>query len=320
MRVIQVTTPGEPEVLTPTEVDTPTPGPGQVLVKVAAAGVNFVDIYLRSGLYPAPLPFVPGSEGAGTVAAVGPDVTDVAVGDRVASVNLAGGYGQYALAPADRLVPIPDGVDTETAAAVMLQGITAHYLLTASYPVRSGEAVLVHAAAGGVGLLLTQLGTAYGARVIGTCSTPAKAELAKAAGATDVLGYDDFAARVRELTDGAGVAAVYDGIGASTFEESLASLRIRGFMVLYGYASGKPEPFDLNRLQTLGSLSVTRPTMSHFIATRAELLTRAGAILNAVADGSLKVRVHERYPLAEASRAHRDLASRGTSGKLLLIP
>jgi NADPH2:quinone reductase len=320
MRAIQLTETGEPEVLTGTELPTPTPGPGQVLIEVAAAGVNFIDIYHRSGLYPVPLPFTPGSEGAGTVAALGPDVTGVAIGDRVASVNLAGSYATHALAPADRLVPIPDGVDTSTAAAAMVQGITAHYLLTGSYPVRPGDPVLVHAAAGGVGLLLTQLGTRFGARVIGTTSSPEKAELARAAGATEVLGYDEFAKQVRELTDGEGVAAVYDGIGASTFEESLNSLRVRGFLVLYGYASGKPGPFDLNRLQGLGSLSITRPTMAHFIRTRQELLERAGTILDAVADGSLDIRVHQRYPLAEAAQAHRDLASRRTAGKLLLIP
>jgi NADPH2:quinone reductase len=320
MRAIRMTETGEPEVLVVAEVDTPEPGPGQVLVRVEAAGVNFVDTYHRGGLYPVTLPLTPGSEGAGSVAAIGPDVTGVAVGDRVASVDLAGSYAEYALAPAGRLIPVPDGVGTEQAAAVLLQGITAHYLVHDSYPVRPGDPVLVHAAAGGVGLLLTQLAKALGAHVIATTSTGAKAELARAAGADEVLGYEGFATRVRELTGGAGVAAVYDGIGASTFEESLTSLRLHGVLVLYGYASGKPPLFDLSRLQLLGSLYVTRPTMGHFITTREALLARAGAVLDAVADGTLDVRIHDRYPLADAPRAHRDIASRGTTGKLLITP
>jgi NADPH:quinone reductase len=320
VRIIQVSQTGGPAALASAEADRPEPAAGQVLVKIEAAGVNFVDTYHRGGLYPVQLPFTPGSEGAGTVAALGPDVTGVAVGDRVGSVDLAGSYGEYALAPAERLIPLPDGVSAEQAAAVLLQGMTAQYLVTGSYPVHKGDPVLVHAAAGGVGLLLTQLATAHGARVIATASTPEKAELARGAGATDVLGYDGFAQRVRELTDGEGVAAVYDGVGADTFEESLASLRVRGVMVLYGYASGKPPLFDLNRLQTLGSLFITRPTMDHYLRTREELLERAGAVLGAVADGSLRVRVHERYPLAEAARAHEDLEARRTTGKLLLIP
>ncbi len=321
MRVIRMTETGGPEVLTVAEVATPEPGPGQVLVRVEAAGVNFVDTYHRGGLYPVQLPLTPGSEGAGTVAALGEGVTGLAVGDRVASVNLAGSYGEYALAPADRLVPIPDGVSTEQAAAVLLQGITAQYLVTSSFPVRPGSPVLVHAAAGGVGLLLTQLAKAAGGTVFATVSTEPKAELARGAGADDVLvGYDDFAGWVRAATGGVGVAAVYDGIGASTFEGSLASLARHGVLVVYGYASGKPALFDIDRLQHLGSLYVTRPTMGHFIATREELLSRAGEVLGAVANGALDVRVHERYPLSEAPRAHRDIASRGTTGKLLIIP
>jgi NADPH:quinone reductase len=320
VRIIQVSQTGGPAALASAETDRPEPAAGQVLVKVEAAGVNFVDTYHRSGLYPKQLPFTPGSEGAGTVAALGPDVTGVAVGDRVGSVELVGAYAEYALAPADRLIPLPDGVSTEQAAAVLLQGMTAQYLVTGSYPIRKGDTVLVHAAAGGVGLLLTQLARAHGARVIATVSTPEKAELARGAGATDVLDYEGFAQRVRELTDGEGVAAVYDGIGADTFEESLASLRVRGTMVLYGYSSGKPPLFDLHRLQTLGSLFITRPTMGDYLRTDEELRERAGAVLAAVADGSLRVRVHERYPLAEAARAHEDLESRRTTGKLLLIP
>ncbi len=320
MRAIRVTETGEPEVLRIAELATPEPGPGQVLVRVEAAGVNFVDTYRRGGLYPVPLPHTPGTEGAGTVAALGTGVDTVAVGDRVASVDMVGAYAEYALAPADRLVPVPDNVTTRQAAAVLLQGITAHYLVNDSFPVRVGDPVLVHAAAGGVGLLLTQLAKAAGGQVIATTSTPEKAELARAAGADEVLGYDGFAAQVRKLTGGEGVAAVYDGIGATTFEESLASLRVRGTLVVYGYASGRPPLFDIDRLQHLGSLYVTRPTMGHFIRTREELLARAGALLAAVGDGALSVRVHEAYPLADAHRAHRDIASRGTTGKLLLIP
>lgn len=320
MRAIRVTETGEPEVLRIAELATPEPGPGQVLVRVEAAGVNFVDTYRRGGLYPVPLPHTPGTEGAGTVAALGTGVDTVAVGDRVASVDMVGAYAEYALAPADRLVPVPDNVTTRQAAAVLLQGITAHYLVNDSFPVRVGDPVLVHAAAGGVGLLLTQLAKAAGGQVIATTSTPEKAELAQAAGADEVLGYDGFAAQARLLTGSEGVAAVYDGIGATTFEESLASLRVRGTLVVYGYASGRPPLFDIDRLQHLGSLYVTRPTMGHFIRTREELLARAGALLAAVGDGALSVRVHEAYPLADAHRAHRDIASRGTTGKLLLIP
>ncbi|HWB36225.1 MAG TPA: quinone oxidoreductase, partial [Rugosimonospora sp.] len=284
MRAIRVTETGEPEVLRIAELATPEPGPGQVLVRVEAAGVNFVDTYRRGGLYPVPLPHTPGTEGAGTVAALGTGVDTVAVGDRVASVDMVGAYAEYALAPADRLVPVPDNVTTRQAAAVLLQGITAHYLVNDSFPVRVGDPVLVHAAAGGVGLLLTQLAKAAGGQVIATTSTPEKAELARAAGADEVLGYDGFAAQVRKLTGGEGVAAVYDGIGATTFEESLASLRVRGTLVVYGYASGRPPLFDIDRLQHLGSLYVTRPTMGHFIRTREELLARAGALLAAVGD------------------------------------
>ena len=320
MRAIRVTRTGGPEVLTEVEVETPTPGPGQVLVRIEAAGVNFVETYQRSGLYPMALPYTPGSEGAGVVTALGAEVTGVALGDRVASTNFAGSYAEYALAPADRLVPVPAGVPTELAAAVLLQGMTAHFLVNACYPVQPDDTVLVHAAAGGVGQLLTQLAVAKGGKVIATVSTPAKAELAQAAGASNVIGYDGFAAVVRELTDGAGVAAVYDGIGRTTFDESLASLRIRGIVVLYGYASGMVAPFDLNRLQVSGSASVTRPTLGHFVATADELTERSADILGRVGAGSLSVLVHERYPLAAAGRAHADLASRGTTGKLLLVP
>lgn len=320
MDAIRVLKHGGPEVLEPSEVDTPEPGPGQVLVRLAATGVNYIDIYFRTGQYPSELPLTPGSEGAGTVVAAGPGVTSPAVGDRVASTNLAGSYAEYALVPANRVVPVPDGVSDEQAAASLLQGMTAHYLLLDTAPVRSGDTVLVHAAAGGMGLLLTQLATRLGARVIGTVSTPEKEKLARQAGAAEVIGYDDIAAKVRELTGGAGVASVYDGVGRTTFDESLASLRPRGILALYGAASGKVPPFDPQRLQGGGSLFLTRPTLAHYIADDEELRRRASDVYGWVADGSLSVLVGGRYPLAEAGRAHTDLASRRTTGKLLLIP
>ncbi|BCB91658.1 quinone oxidoreductase family protein [Phytohabitans suffuscus] len=320
MDAIQVAAPGGPEVLTLTDLPIPEPGPGQVLVRLSAVGVNFVEIYQRGGLFKVPLPLVPGSEGAGVVEAVGSDVTSPAVGDRVVSINLAGSYAQYALAAANRVVPIPEGVSDEQAGAVLLQGMTAHYLLHDCYPVRAGDTVLVHAAAGGLGLLLTQLATSLGARVIGTVSTPEKEKLARATGAAEVIGYEDVAERVRELTGGEGVAAVYDGVGRDTFDASLASLRTRGTLVLYGYASGPPAPLDVNRLQAGGSLSLTRPSLMHFVVEDAELRRHAGDVLGWVTDGTLKVTVGGRYPLAEAARAHADLESRRTTGKLLLIP
>jgi NADPH2:quinone reductase len=319
MRAIQIRATGGPEVLTTVETETPSPGPGQVLVRLGAAGVNFIDTYHRSGLYQVPLPFTPGGEGAGEVVGLGPDVSDIKLGDRVGSTEVLGGYAEFALMPAHRVVPLPDAVSTDLAAASLLQGMTAHYLLFASHPVRAGETVLVHAGAGGMGLLLTQLATALGATVITTASSASKQELSRAAGAAHVLGYDDIAAHVRELTDGDGVAAVYDGVGRDTFDASLDSLRRRGTLVLYGYASGKPEPFDVNRLQA-GSFSLTRPTLGHFIASREELLERASYILDRVGDGSLDVRIGHRYPLAEARRAHEDLQGRRTTGKLLLVP
>ncbi|MEH1129823.1 quinone oxidoreductase family protein [Micromonospora sp. CPCC 206061] len=320
MDAIRVLKHGGPEVLEPAEVDTPEPGPGQVLVRLAATGVNYIDIYFRTGQYPSELPLTPGSEGAGAVVAVGPGVTSPAVGDRVASTNLAGSYAGYALAPANRVVPVPDGVSDEQAAASLLQGMTAHYLLLDTAPVRSGDTVLVHAAAGGMGLLLTQLASRLGARVIGTVSAPEKEKLARQAGAAEVIGYDGIAAKVRELTGGAGVAAVYDGVGRTTFDESLASLRPRGILALYGAASGPVPPFDPQRLHQGGSLFLTRPTLAHYIVEDEELRRRAADVYGWVADGSLSVLVGGRYPLAEAARAHTDLASRRTTGKLLLIP
>ena len=320
MKAVQVREHGGPEVLTVTEVQQPEPGPGQVLIEVAAAGVNFIDVYHRTGLYPQKLPLVPGGEGAGRVVAVGSGVDPELVGRRVVTSSLAGGYAEHALAPADRVVPVPEALSDEVAAAVFLQGLTAHYLTHDCYPVRAGDTVLVHAAAGGVGLLLTQLATKLGARVIGTVSTPEKEKLARAAGAAYVLGYDNIAEEVRALTDGAGVPAVYDGVGQATFEASLASLRPRGILVLYGQSSGPVPPFDLGRLSTLGSLSITRPTLAHFVTTPEELSRRASDVFGRVADGTLTVHIGGRYPLAEAGRAHEDLQARRTTGKLLLIP
>lgn len=320
MKAIQVNSHGGPEVLAPTALADPVPGAGQLLVRMAACGVNYIDTYHRRGLYPRPLPFVPGSEGAGEVVAVGDGVDPGIIGRRVASADVNGAYAQLSLVDADRAVPLPDGVGDELGAAAMLQGMTAHYLVNDSYRVRPGDTVLVHAAAGGMGLLLTQYATALGARVIATVSTPEKAELARQAGAAEVLGYDGFADAVRELTGGEGVPAVYDGVGRSTFDGSLASLRRRGILVLYGQASGPVPPFDPGRLAAAGSLSLTRPTLTHFVVTAEELSHRAADVLGRVADGSLTLRIGGRYPLAEARRAHEDLESRRTTGKLLLIP
>jgi NADPH:quinone reductase len=322
MRAIRIEQCGGPEVLVATEIDSPSPGPGEVVVAVAAAGVNFVDVYFRTGRYPVPVPFTPGFEAAGTVTAVGDGVTGVGVGDRVGWVQVPGGYAERAAIPADRVVPLPDGIDAETAAAVLLQGMTAHYLVRDTYPVGAGDTVLVHAAAGGVGLLLTQLVTRLGGRVIATVSTAVKEELARAAGAADVIRYTeaDVTGEVRRLTDGAGVAAVYDGVGADTFDASLASLRPRGTLVLFGAASGPVPPLDPMRLEHSGSVFLTRPSLTHHITDRGELLSRATDVLRWVADGTLSVRIGGRYPLGEAARAHADLEGRRTTGKLLLLP
>ena len=320
MQAIQVQQHGGPEVLTPVELDRPDPGPGEVLIELAAVGVNFIDCYHRTGLYPSALPFIPGSEGAGRVVAVGPDVDTVRVGDRVVSTSVAGGYAQYALAPAATVVAIPESLSDELAAAVLLQGMTAHYLLFDSYPVKAGDTVVVHAAAGGVGLLLTQLATKLGARVIGTVSTPEKEKLARDAGAVHVIGYDAVTEEVRQLTGGEGVPVVYDNVGQATFDASLASLRPHGVLVLYGQSSGPVPPFDPGRLARGGSLYLTRPTLAHFIASRADLTRRAADIFGWVVDGSLSVHIGHRYPLAEAARAHEELQSRRTTGKVLLIP
>jgi NADPH:quinone reductase len=311
-----------PGVLTLAEQDAPEPGPGQLLVGVAAAGVNFMDIYQREGRAPyrRDLPFVPGAEGAGTVAALGPGVDGFAVGDRVAWAGAPGGYAEQALIPASAAVPVPDGVDIQLAAAVMLQGITAHYLSHSTYPVAAGDPVVVHAAAGGVGLLLTQIVKMRGGVVIATTSTAAKADLARQAGADHVTGYEDFGTVVGQVTGGAGAAVVYDGVGQATFDASLAALRPRGLMVLYGGSSGPVPPFELQRLAGGGSLFITRPTMIHYMASREELLWRTGDLFAWIAGGRLSVRIGGSYPLADAARAHEDLAARRTTGKLLLLP
>jgi NADPH:quinone reductase len=323
MRAIQITETGGPEVLRLAELPDPEPGPGQLLVEVAAAGVNYIDTYQRSGAYPMPLPFIPGSEGAGTVTAVGPDVSDVSVGDQVAWAASPGSYAELAVVPAEKAVPVPQGVDLEIAAGCLLQGMTAHYLTVSVHAVQPGETVLVHAAAGGVGLLLTQLATARGGRVIGTVSTPEKERLAREAGAAEMIRYteiDDIASEVRRLTGGDGVAAVYDGVGASTFDASLASLRKRGMLALFGASSGPVSPVDPQRLNSAGSVFLTRPTLGHYVATREELTWRAGEVFEAILDGSLRITIGGRYPLADARRAHEDLQGRRTTGKLLLLP
>jgi NADPH2:quinone reductase len=322
MRAIVVTRTGGPEGLELREVPDPEPASGQVLVDVEAIGVNYRDIYERegAGAYSAQPPFVAGVEGAGTVAAVGEGVSELSPGARVAWSNAKGSYAERIALDADQAVPVPDGVSTDVAAAALLQGMTAHYLATSTYPVQEGDAVLVHAAAGGVGLLLTQIVKLRGGRVIATTSTEAKAKLAREAGADEVIGYDGFTARVRELTHGEGVAAAYDGVGAATFDGSLDSLRIRGHMVLYGAASGPVAPVDPQRLNSGGSLFLTRPSVQHYTARREELLARAGDVFGWIADTRLEVRIGARYPLEEARRAQEDLAARRTTGKLILVP
>lgn len=319
-KAIGVRATGGPDVLTYTEIAEPKPGPGELVVDVAAAGVNYIDTYHRSGAYPREVPFVAGLEGAGTVRAVGQDVSGFAVGDRVAWADGPGSYAEQVAVPAEAAVPVPAGVDFTLAAAVMLQGLTAHYLATSVYPVAAGDTVLVHAAAGGVGLLLTQLVRARGGRVIATVSTPEKEQLALAAGAEEIVGYEDFPERSRDLTGGLGVAAVYDGVGRSTFDGSLAALRTRGTLALFGAASGPVEPVDPQRLNSAGSVFLTRPKLADYVATREELEWRASELFDALLSGTLSVRIGGTYPLAEARRAHEDLEGRRTTGKLLLLP
>jgi len=322
VKAIRIHAHGDADALAHEDAEVPRPAAGQALLRIEAAGVNFLEIYHRTGLYPVPLPFTLGSEAAGTVEAVGPGVTTVQPGDRVGAINVLGAYAEYALAPAERLVPLPDRVTTRQAAAVLLQGITAHYLTTATYRLHRGDTCLVHAAAGGVGLLLCQMARRRGARVIGTVSTEEKAARAREAGADEVILYTqtDFVAEVKRLTGGRGIQVVYDSVGRTTFEKGLDLLVPRGMMVLYGQSSGPVEPFNPQVLSTKGSLYLTRPSIGPYTATRAELIERAGDVLGWVADGSLLLRVDREFPLARAADAHRALESRATSGKLLLLP
>ncbi|MEC3976652.1 quinone oxidoreductase family protein [Amycolatopsis sp. H20-H5] len=319
---VQVKQTGGPEVLQLAEVEVGAPGPGELLVNVSAAGVNYIDTYQRAGIYPIELPFVLGLEGAGTVVSAGEGVTGFAAGDRVAWQGSLGSYAERKLVPADVAVKVPEGVSDEVAAATLLQGMTAHYLVASTYEVKAGDDILVHAAAGGVGLLLIQLAKARGARVIGTVSTAEKEQLAREAGADDVIRYDqvDFAEVTRELTGGEGVAVVYDGVGKDTVDGSLASLKVRGLLALFGAASGPVPPLDPQRLNSGGSLYLTRPTSAHYTRTKEERDWRAGELFSAIADGSLDIRIGARYPLANARNAHEDLQGRRTTGKVLLIP
>ncbi|HEY0162454.1 MAG TPA: quinone oxidoreductase [Edaphobacter sp.] len=322
MQAIQILQTGGPEALTLRELPTPTPGPSEALIRIEAAGVNFIDVYFREGRYPAQLPYTLGQEAAGIIIALGPDTSgDFKVGDRVAWCSIPGTYAQLALAPVSRLVHVPDAVSMQQAAAAMLQGMTAHYLAHSAYSIRPGDEVLVHAGAGGTGLLLTQIAKSLGARVFTTVSNEEKAELSRTAGADEIILYtrEDFAAAVKRLAP-AGLHAVYDSVGKTTFDQSLSILRPRGTMVLFGASSGPVPPFDLIRLSQVGSLYVTRPSLKDYIASREELEQRAGDVLSSVADGSLNLRIEHVYPLADAIHAHQDLEGRKTTGKLLLIP
>lgn len=322
MKAIQVKQPGGPEALEYTDLPTPQPKANEAVIKLAASGVNFVDVYFREGRYPTPMPFVVGQEGAGTVVSVGADVRSVKVDDRVAWTGLQGAYAEYAAVPADRLVPIPEGVSDQQAAAAVLQGMTAHYLSHDTYPLKTGETALVHAAAGGVGLLLVQMAHNIGARVIGTVSTDEKAKLARDAGADDIILYSqvDFETETKRIMSGKGLDVVYDSVGKTTFEKGLNLLRPRGMMVLFGGSSGAVPPFDLIALSQKGSLYVTRPTLVNYIASREELVARSNAVFGMIAAGKLKLRIEHAYPLSKAQQAHRDLQARRTTGKLLLIP
>jgi len=322
MKAIRVHTPGGAEALRLEDVPEPKPEAGQAVVKIEAAGVNFIDVYQRTGLYKVPLPFTLGQEAAGSVAAVGPGVTEPKVGDRVAYTSILGAYAEYAVVPADRLVVLPDGVSTKQGAAAMLQGMTAHYLATSTYALKSGDACLVHAAAGGVGLLLCQVATLRGARVLGTVSTREKAALARAAGAVEVILYteQDFETEVKRLTNGAGLQVIYDSVGKTTFDKGLNCLTRRGLMVLYGQSSGPVGPFDPQVLSQKGSLFLTRPTLAHYILTRPELVARAGEVLGWIKSGKLKLRIERELPLSQAAEAHKLLEGRKTTGKVLLIP
>jgi len=322
MKAIQVTQVGGPEALKLVELPIPEPKPNEAVIQIKAAGVNFIDVYFREGRYPAPLPFVAGMEGAGVVTAVGSEAKGMKVGDRVAYTGVLGSYAEYAAVPAERLVMIPDQLDFNRGAAAMLQGMTAHYLSHSTYKLQSGETALIHAAAGGVGLLLVQMAKKIGARVIGTVGSEEKAQLACEAGADECVIYTqtDFETETLRLTDGKKVHVVYDGVGKDTFDKGLNVLRPRGYMVLFGGASGPVPPFDLMRLTQKGSLFVTRPTLVNYTATREELERRSGDVMRMIVAGDLKLRIHYTYPLAEAQQAHRDLEARKTTGKLLLVP
>ncbi|OBA90140.1 NADPH:quinone reductase [Mycolicibacterium elephantis] len=323
MHAIEITETGGPEVLNYVEKSKPAPGPGEVLIKAEAIGVNFLDTYFRSGLYPRETPFVVGNEVCGTVEAVGQDVAALKVGDRVVTAQANGAYAEYSVAAADFCAYVPDGVSPEVAAASLLKGMTAHYLIKSTYPVQQGDAVLLHAGAGGVGLILTQWATSMAARVITTVSTPEKAEMSRNAGAVEVLDYPDapaeFGAKIKELTEG-GVSVVYDGVGAATFDASLASLAVRGTLALFGASSGPVPPFDPQRLNTSGSVFLTRPTLVHYTRTPDEFAWRAGELLEAIANGTLNITVSERYRLEDAETAHRDLEGRKTIGSVVLVP
>jgi NADPH2:quinone reductase len=322
MKAIQIQKTGGPEVLQMAEVPTPLPKATEALVKLSACGVNFIDVYQREGRYPVPTPFIAGQEAAGVVVEVGSEVKSLKRGDRVAYAGAMGSYAEYAAVPADRLVNIPVGVDERQAAAAMLQGMTAHYLCHSTYPLKRGETALVHAAAGGVGLLLVQMASRLGARVIGTVSSDQKAQLARQAGAHELILYteQDFEAETKRLTNGRGVDVVYDSVGKTTFDKSLNVLRPRGYLVLFGGSSGAVPPFDLIKLSQKGSLFITRPTLGHYVAARNELEARASDIFNWISAGTLKLRIEHIYPLSDAQQAHRDLEGRKTTGKLLLIP
>jgi NADPH2:quinone reductase len=322
MKAIQIHETGGPEVLTLADLPIPEPGPGQVLIRVEAVGVNFIEVYFRNGVYKAALPLTLGSEAAGTVEELGPGVTGFAAGDAVASVSVLGSYAEYALVPAAALVKVPESLTMQQAAAALLQGMTAHYLSHSTFALKTGDTALVHAGAGGVGLLLTQMAARLGARVITTVSTAEKAELSREAGASDVILYTekDFAAEVKRLTGGKGVDVVYDSVGKTTFEGSLNCLRPRGLLALFGASSGPVPPFDLIHLSSKGSLFITRPTLWHYVATRAELEGRSGDVLGWAAKGELKLRTEHVYPLSEAAQAQTDLEDRKTTGKILLEP
>ncbi len=321
-RALVVQRPGGRDVLEVVERAVPAPGPGEAVVRVGAVGVNFIDVYRREGVYPTPTPFVACSEGAGEVVAVGAGTDGVEVGDRIAWADVAGSGAGLVVVPVASTVPVPDGIELETAAALMLQGLTAHYLVTSTFPVQAGQTALVHSAAGGVGQLLVQLVKARGGRVIATAGSAAKLEIAAALGADHTLdsSRNDLAAAVRELTDGVGVDVVYDGVGAATFDASLDSLRRRGMLVVFGAASGQVPPFDVQRLNQAGSVFLTRPTLADHIAERDELLRRADEVFAAVLDGTLRPSIGGRYPLDDARAAYADLEGRRSTGKLLLIP